>query len=357
MAGYTDNLGLYKKDPVADGADTFNIQTMMNDNWDKLDGMFDLGFTTGTIPAAYSFFDDVYDWNFAYGNGVWVGVSGSSDAAVWSADGGQTWNTATMPESASWNGVVYGNGKFVACNSGGETCKLAWSADGQTWTACNGTGSDLVNGLSICCGNGRFVVVGGNGSVIYADDPTGEWSFTGVVFSSSESRSVAYGNGVFVSTSETAARAQYSTNNGANWSVTNAKITGSGGAVSVAYGNGVFAAVASGSSKASWSADGINWTAVDLPAAANNQWSFIVFGSGRFIAGSPGDQVLAISRDGRTWTALTAPVTGNWRRGGYGKGTFLLGQSGSATTLLIGSTLYQLLLGYAEPDLMKLLDR
>lgn len=37
MAGYTDYLNLYYKNPSTDGADTFNIQTMMNDNWDKID--------------------------------------------------------------------------------------------------------------------------------------------------------------------------------------------------------------------------------------------------------------------------------------------------------------------------------
>ena len=37
MASYTEHLELLKKDPVADGADTFNIQTMLNNNWDKID--------------------------------------------------------------------------------------------------------------------------------------------------------------------------------------------------------------------------------------------------------------------------------------------------------------------------------
>ncbi|WP_400195109.1 hypothetical protein [Lysinibacillus telephonicus] len=40
MASYTPNLDLLKKDPIADAADTFNIKTMMNDNWDKIDGGF-----------------------------------------------------------------------------------------------------------------------------------------------------------------------------------------------------------------------------------------------------------------------------------------------------------------------------
>lgn len=37
MASYTENLELLMKDPVADGADTFNIETMLNDNWKKID--------------------------------------------------------------------------------------------------------------------------------------------------------------------------------------------------------------------------------------------------------------------------------------------------------------------------------
>ena len=37
MASHTENLNLLKKDPTADGSDTFNIKTMLNENWDKVD--------------------------------------------------------------------------------------------------------------------------------------------------------------------------------------------------------------------------------------------------------------------------------------------------------------------------------
>ena len=37
MASYTKNLELLKKDPKADAEDTFNITTMLNENWDKVD--------------------------------------------------------------------------------------------------------------------------------------------------------------------------------------------------------------------------------------------------------------------------------------------------------------------------------
>ena len=37
LASYTPNLNLLKKSPVTDGNDTFNIDTMLNENWDKID--------------------------------------------------------------------------------------------------------------------------------------------------------------------------------------------------------------------------------------------------------------------------------------------------------------------------------
>lgn len=51
MSSYTKNVNLYKADPVADGNDTFNIETMMNDNWDKIDKALFKGVTTGTASA------------------------------------------------------------------------------------------------------------------------------------------------------------------------------------------------------------------------------------------------------------------------------------------------------------------
>ncbi|GCD83658.1 hypothetical protein PTHTG4_27220 [Parageobacillus thermoglucosidasius] len=51
MASNTPRLGLYKKDPVADANDTFNIQTMLNDNWDKIDSKVATLEPDGKIPA------------------------------------------------------------------------------------------------------------------------------------------------------------------------------------------------------------------------------------------------------------------------------------------------------------------
>lgn len=37
MSSNTPNLNLLKKNPATDGNETFNVQTMLNENWDKID--------------------------------------------------------------------------------------------------------------------------------------------------------------------------------------------------------------------------------------------------------------------------------------------------------------------------------
>ena len=62
---------------------------------------------------------------------------------------------ATLPNSANWQSVCYGNGKFVAVAAG--TNKAAYSVDGITWTAA--TLPSSANWTSVCYGDGKFVAV------------------------------------------------------------------------------------------------------------------------------------------------------------------------------------------------------
>lgn len=48
MSVLTKILGLLKKDPVTDGDDTFNIDLLLNDNWDKIDNA--IGNLQNSIP-------------------------------------------------------------------------------------------------------------------------------------------------------------------------------------------------------------------------------------------------------------------------------------------------------------------
>lgn len=55
MASYTTNLNLLKKDPVADASDTFNITTMLNENWDKIDAAMGAARTAEPYSAAKTY--------------------------------------------------------------------------------------------------------------------------------------------------------------------------------------------------------------------------------------------------------------------------------------------------------------
>ena len=117
----------------------------------------------------------------------------------------------TMPASANWNSICYGDGKFVAVTTG---TIAAYSANGINWTQ--------------------------------ATLPT-----------SASWRSVCYGGGKFVAVSQNNTISAYSTD-GINW--TQATLPTGASWVSVCYGDGEFVAVANESNIAAYSTDGINWS-------------------------------------------------------------------------------------------------
>lgn len=69
MASNTPALGLYKKDPIADANDTFNIETMLNQNWDRIDNLAQfikdefelLEFRAFTSSQKVTFPEDIYE--------------------------------------------------------------------------------------------------------------------------------------------------------------------------------------------------------------------------------------------------------------------------------------------------------
>lgn len=102
MSSYTKNLNLLKKDPLADGADTFNISTMLNDNWDKID-------------AAYG---DIPEMDFVPNSRKVNGKPLSSDVTLTASDVGARPNTWT-PTAAQVGAVPTSrtiNGKQLTSN-------------------------------------------------------------------------------------------------------------------------------------------------------------------------------------------------------------------------------------------------
>ena len=280
--------------------------------WSTLDE----GWLQNTLPANRN-------WQgVTYGDGKYVAVAYDSASGAYSADG-ITWTEMTMPANRSWHSITYGDGKFVAVASY-NTNKGAYSTDGITWTEFTLPASKGWYGVTY--GNGKFVAVAGNSdSGAYSTDGI-TWT-TMTLPSSSDWRSVTYGDGKFVAVAYYTNKGAYSTD-GITWTeFTFASNYWS----SVTYGNGKFVAVASSTqygSLGAYSTDGINWSTMTLPAKSN--WSSVTYGDGKFVAVAASSQSGAYSTDGIHWTEFTMPTSRSWYGVTYGNGKFVAVAGNSA---------------------------
>jgi hypothetical protein len=115
--------------------------------------------------------------SIAYGGGRFVAVGAvngdSSGIAYASASDITNW---TLVANSPFSGpdapseiyaIAYGNGYFVAAPS--RSSKAAYSSDGITWTAIADTTFNTSGINGIAYGNGKFVIVGGDGKAAYAE--------------------------------------------------------------------------------------------------------------------------------------------------------------------------------------------
>ena len=222
---------------------------------------------------------------------------------------------ASMPSSAYWQSVCYGNGKFVAVASSSSTA--AYSTDSITWRS---TSLPMVASWSVCYGNGKFVAVaGGSSTAAYSTDGV-DWTQISLL-SSEMWQSVCYGNGKFVAVGANTNKVSYSTD-GITW--TSATLPSSAYWQSVCYGNGKFVAVAYNSKVAAYSANGITWTSATLPDKC--QWSSVCYGNGKFVAVAANSSTIppaGYSTDGITWTRTSLSSSGSWQSVCYGNGRFV----------------------------------
>jgi len=144
------------------------------------------------------------------------------------------------------------------------------------------------------------------------------WAVGGTLPSSSNWRSVTYGDGKFVAVAERSDKSAYSTD-GINWTETT--MPSKANWYSVTYSDGKFVAVAESSDKSAYSTDGINWTASTLPSSA--RWHSVTYGNGKFVAVAYDSTNAAYSTDGINWTASTLPSSASWRAVTYGDGKFV----------------------------------
>ena len=144
-----------------------------------------------------------------------------------------SWVQSTLPASANWTSVCYGDGKFVAVT--GSTSIAAYSIDGINWTQTTLPNSNYW--ISVCYGDGKFVAVADGSIAAYSTDGI-NWTET-TLPAHRHWNSVCYGGGKFVT---------------------------------VAYSNNI----------AAYSTDGITWTQVSMPATRN--WYSVCYGGGKFVA-------------------------------------------------------------------------
>jgi hypothetical protein len=299
---------------ASSGAATFAVTAVaepsgtLSYQWQKSDSA---GFaaTQRTLPTSANWY------SVAYGNGTFVAVStggGTNSIAATSTDG-ITWTQRAMPVGI-WYSVTYGNGTFVAVSSGSPIA--ATSTDGITWT--QRTLPVDATWASVTYGGSTFVAVAYDTAIAATSADGITWTQR-TLPASANWLSVAYGGGTFVAVANSYSIAATSTD-GITW--TQRTLPASANWQSVTHGNGTFVAIAFGNTPAyaATSPDGITWTQRTLPVATS--WTSVTYGGGTFVAVAASGNIAATSTDGISWTQRTLPATASWQAVAYGGSTF-----------------------------------
>ena len=187
--------------------------------------------------------------HFKWGNDKYVVLASTGNSVLYSTSpvgAGSSWYYATLPTSASWQKLEYGNNRFIAIATGSTS---AYSLDGINWTLSTLPGSYTWSDIKH--GNGVFVAGAGN-TVAYTYDGI-EWT---IASNNVNSTFITFGNGLFFANSSSNT-ASYSSD-GITWTNTTLPSDTHRGTV---YGNGVFYNIGASSSNYI-SSDLINWTAI-----------------------------------------------------------------------------------------------
>jgi len=258
----------------------------------------------------------------AYGNGLFVAPYGGGSILT-SPNGTNSWTVRASGLTTGPNQISFGNGKFMSISADGKSFQS--STDGIHWTQSPPFGTNI-SGLfqhqgasSIAGGNGLFVAAGGAGVIATSPDGTNWTKRTSGILMSYLS-GIAYGNGRYVAVGDPLDSGPIITSpDGINWSdsLYQPGPGGSGEVKCVTYGNGLF--VATGEFLET-SPDGINWT---RRFGAGGEG--IVFAQNLFVTadGSRGNYTaMSASKDGASWNQTTF-TGGLFSKIAYGNGQFV----------------------------------
>ena len=187
MASNTENLELLKKNPTTDGADTFNVQTMLNDNWDKIDqfagsldkklaGLLHDDTKTELLLPPTATPDDAFK--------ILAGILGvtyvlAPSGVTVTAQSGNDTKTAVAASNgiATFKGLPYGDWMFSATISGAvksksvaiDTQKVRYLSllplNDLSWAQINTLGTAGVLGKMFALGDTKDVTLSGIGTM------------------------------------------------------------------------------------------------------------------------------------------------------------------------------------------------
>src|SRR4030042_772264 len=200
-------------------------------------------------------------------NGVTIGSDTSTDGVIW--------DSHLESGSCPW-GIAYGNGTFVT-TAGGP--RGIWtSTDGINWILqekCPGFDTQ-----GIIYANGNFFAVGSVGRILIIDPENG---FTGTIRYSETLEglhSIAYGDGTFVAVGVNGTILT-SKDGGIAWPLQDSHTPNLTTIMDVTYGNGTFVAVGTGGTIFT-STNGIEWVKRTLPVSDTLMGA--IYGNNTFIA-------------------------------------------------------------------------
>jgi hypothetical protein len=272
-----------------------------------------------------------------FGNGIFVALVSAQKMVLISSDG-KTWTWQYVPEINGKWAIAYGNNTFVAagvndCDMSGCYAGIMTSSDGVHWTVQDiGIKGDL---RGITYGNNTFVAVGRPGMVITSHDGI-HWTPQQAGIGSGL-WAVTYGNGTFVAGGE--GGVMLSSPNGANWTV---RSLVPGTLFRIAYGNNTYVAMGGPSSDITFdfftSSNGVSWDShysgfpFGSPDVLYLGFSDMTYINGQFIA--TGDHgILATSSDGVVWDPKISGTTALLGGAAYGNNTYVVvGSEGTVLT-------------------------
>lgn len=214
--------------------------------------------------------------------------------------------------TSTWREIAYGNGKYVVINGNGYS---SVSNDGINWTTPKQVTNTRSSFNNIKYINGQFLLVNYYGYLNFSSD--------GIVWTekqlsiSNEFYDIAFGNGKYVLVGNQGYLATLTNNftiDSSQWLKDDLNDKWR----SIVFGNGKFVIVGDRNGRASSSTDGINWTPVKNGSGAD-----VTYGNEKYV--SVGNGRTSVSTDGVNWKSATIENGSNYTLESvtFNNGTFI----------------------------------